>query len=267
MKLIFSDHSTVDLCIQDNALGKLYNKIYKNLSRATLIFREWDNPCYLDRLTYSQLVDKLEFYAHQVNIVIDRSRALAQEQPYFNKIHKIYEMNYNGGPGWLDFHEHIHLCETYYKSMPRMLDIDYREKAGMLEQPFDLAWLKDCTPQIRAGAVFVNWAELGKTPYFYWSNREPEDLDRLCRLAKPWLKLRPRIKIALEDFDSLKDKELDQFKLWWTKYEADWCHHWNLTSWTVEDMFSNAVIGHIPDLDAVKTLLHNNIHPIGVSMS
>jgi len=269
MKLIFSNNTQVDLCIKDNDLGQLYNKIYKNLRHATLRFREWDNPYYLDHITYEQLINNLEFYGHKVDVIIDRLRVQAREQLYFNQIHKIYELNYNGRLEWLDFHEHIHLCENKndHKPRPKILDIDYREKAGMLEQPFDLNWLTESTTLIQAGDVFVTWAELGKTPYFYWRDNEPTDLERLCRLAKPWLKLRPKIKVALEDFDNLKNKELEQFNQWWTTYEADWCHHWNLKSWTVKDMFSSAVIGHVTDPGAVKLLLQNNVHPTGVSMS
>jgi len=265
MKLIFSNNNSIDLGIQNTELCNVYKKIYKNLCHAELMFREWDNPYYTDSLTYEQLVDRLESYAQIVSVKIDKVRCLAREKLYFNEIHKIYELNYNGHPEWLDFHEHIHLCEHYYNRL-KILDIDYREKAGMLERPFDLAWLKDSTVEIKAGDVFVSWAELGKIPYSYWNNDEPDDFNRLCQLSKPWLKLRPKIKIALEDFNDLTNKPLEEFKAWWSKYEEDWCRHWNLKSWSVTDMFSNAILGRIEDINTVKSLLQNNINPIRVSM-
>lgn len=265
MELIFSNNEKVDLCIKDNDLGQMYHKIYKNLRHAPLEFRKWDNPFYLDLVTHEQLIADLEFYAAKVEVVIDRTRALAQDQVYFNKLHKIYELNYNGHFQWLDFHEHIHLCEKDYKLRPKILDIDYREKAGMLIQPFNLNWLKESTTLIRKGDVFVSWAELGKTPYVYWRNNEPDDFERLCALAKPWLNLRPKIKIAFEDFDLLRNIDQEKFNLWWIKYETDWCRHWNLTYWTIEDMFANAVLGRVSDPETIKWLLKNNAQPIGIA--
>jgi hypothetical protein len=267
MKLIFSDNTLIDLGIKEHALGQLYNKIYKNLCRVPLVFRDWDNPYYLMKMSYPQLVDKLVLYGKQMSITVDSTRCLKQEQQYFNELHKIYELGYDGQPGWLDYHEHIHLCEKYYDHQPMILDIDYREKAGMLEKPFELKWLENSTTVITAGDVYVSWAELGKTPYGYWSNNEPNDFDRLCKLSKPWLILRPKIKIALEDNNSIENKKIDEFESWWSKYESDWCRHWNLKSWTTQDIFSKTVFGKIQDVSAIQTLLKNNINPIGISMS
>lgn len=268
MKLVFSNAIKIDLGINNTELSETYKKIYKNLCHATLEFREWDNPYYKDRLTYEQIVDRLELYGQRVSVVVDKSRCLAYDQTHYNDLHKIYEMNYNGNPAWLDFHEHIHACEHYYdQHRVRILDIDYREKAGMLEKPFNLSWLKHSSAQVNAGDVFVSWAELGKTPYQYWLNKEPNDIKRMCQLAKPWLKLRPKIKIAIEDIDELKDKQVQEFESWWKDYQAEWCQHWGLESWTLNDIYSNAIIGHIDDVAELQTLLKNNINPVGVSMT
>jgi len=264
MKILFSNGNTTNLGILNTPLGDVYRRIYKNLCQVDLQFRDWDNPYYLDRLTYDQLVDQLVFYAKQVLVEIDRTRCLAQDQIYFNEIHKIYELNYHGQSEWLDFHEHIHLCEYYAQRLPKVLDIDYREKAGILERPFKLEWLADSTTEIKTGDVFVSWAELGKTPYTYWSNNEPNDVDRLCKLAKPWLKLRPKILIALEDIDTLKNKKKSEFEKWWAQYHPIWCRYWNLESWTIKDMYSVTVIGKVDDVELIKTQLKNNINPIKI---
>jgi len=266
MKLLFSNSNQIDLGINDTVLGNLYKKSYKHLSRAELIFRDWDNPYYLDHLTYEQLVEKLTLYAHRVAVEIDQDRCLSRDQWYFNQIHKIYELNYNGQPAWLDFHEHIHLCEQYSQRRRKTLDIDYREKAGLLEKPFDLKWLEDSATSVQAGDVYTTWAEPGKTPYSYWSDNEPNDVDRLCQLAKPWLRLRPKILIALEDNDRMKNNKINEFESWWANYQEPWCRHWNLKSWSSQDIFSSVVIGKVSDLDAVLALLQNNINPVGISM-
>lgn len=262
MQVKFSNTDVFDLAIQEHDVGNVYNKIYKHLHHAKLEFREWDNPYYLDQISYEQLVDKLTLYAGKVGVAINRELALAKDQSYFNQIHKIYETNYNGNSQWLDFHEHIHLCEV--KPNPHVLDINYREKSGMLETPFDLNWLAESTYKLNAGDVYVTWAELGKTPYAYWRDNEPDDLNRLCQLAKPWLTLRPCIKIALEDVNNLENIRISEFELWWTKHEKEWCRHWNLKSWSVQQIFSGVVFGHVQDIDRMRLLLQNNIRPTGI---
>ena len=265
MKLEFSTGTTIDLSIDNSPVGTMYQKIYKNLSRAPLPFNVWDNPYYLSNTTYQELVNRLTVHAEKLSIQIDQSLCLLRDQPYFNAIHKIYEKNYNGNRDWLDFHEHIHMCEKYYddKQYPKILHIDYREKSGPLQKPFDLTWLDTATTKIKAGDVFVRWSELGKTPYNYWENNEPNDIARMCELAKPWLILKPKIIIALEDFDTLKNKKILEFESWWQQYSKPWCQRWNIPSWSATDIFSFLVFGKVSTVDVklIVEQLKNNINP------
>jgi hypothetical protein len=266
MKLLFSNNKTIDLSIDNTPLGIVYQKIYKNLSHANFTFNEWDNPYYLHSITYQELVNRLTYYAEKVSIQIEQESCFKQDQNYFNSIHKIYEKNYNGDRAWLDFHEHIHMCEFYFKENPKFLHIDYREKSGMLEKSFDLKWLDNATNNIKAGDIFVSWAELGKTPYTYWQDNEENDINRMCELAKPWLKLRPKINIALEDIDLLKNKKISEFESWWQQYSEAWCQHWNLPSWTTRDIFSSTVFGKVDNVSIIIDYLKNNILPTKISM-
>ena len=265
MKLILSNGSIIDLILNNSPLSLQYQKIYKNLSRIPIPFRPWDSPYYLD-MDYEQLLDKLIFYAAQLSVEIDRELCLNRDQPYFNAIHKIYEENYNGDSRWLDFHEHIHMCELYGGFKNDVLNIDYREKAGPLEKPFNPAWLTNPSTKITAGTIYVAWAELGKTPYTYWQNNEPNNTDRLCALAKPWLKLRPKIIIALSDTDTLKNKQVEAFETWWKNYSDVWCKYWGLPSWTLHDMCSVSVLGYTPDLNVLASELKNNNFPVRVTL-
>jgi hypothetical protein len=257
MKIVFTNLESVDISLDNSDFSKIYQKIYKHLSKVPIPFQEWDNPYYLDQFSYSDLVDKLLHFSSKLSLSIDQKKCLAQDQFYFNEIHKIYETNWDGNPLWLDFHEHIHLCENFFSTTKNILSIDYREKAGLLERPFDLKWLNDATTNIQAGSVFVEWSELGKTPYHYWQNQEPSDIVRMCELSKPWLKLKPKIIVALEDIDRLaaKRKFESEFEKWWQKYQKDWCQHWNIPSWSLRDMFSVKVFGQVADVESIKTYL------------
>jgi len=266
MKLIFSDHQIVDLIIDNSPLGITYQQIYKNLSRVPIPWKFWDNLYYKEKFVYSEIVDRLSDYAQKVSIDLDRLRCLERDQEYFNYIHKIYEKNYNGDPGWLDFHEHIHICENYHQPRENLVCIDYREKSGLLEKPMNPDWLINTRTTVSAGDIYVEWSELGKTPYGYWKNQEPDDLARMCELAKPWLKLRPKIYIALEDINRLQDIERDMFEHWWEKYHADWVKHWGISQWTTENIFGVSVFGKTNQLGLLKEQLKNNVVPIRVSL-
>ena len=264
MKLLFSNNQTVDLTIDSSALGLVYQKIYKHLSQVPVPFRSWDNPYYSDSLTYPEMVDCLIEYGQVLGLTVDRTKCLEKNQDYFNAIHKIYENGYNGDPAWLDYHEHIHLCEFYSNKHNRVLHIDYREKAGPLEKSIMPEWLNNTKTKIQAGEIFVSWAELGKNPYTYWENNEPDDTTRMCELAKPWLKLRPKICIAVEDIDRLADTKCDEFEDWWKSRSQAWTTYWNLSSWTIDNIYGVSVFGKTNQLDLLVEQLKNNAVPIRV---
>jgi len=225
-------------------------------------FRDWDNP--FGHLCHAHLVDQLAATAKRLAINIDSTPCLAQDQNYLNGLHKIYEQNYTGQPDWLDFHELIHLCEKRKESSDGFLHIDYREKAGQLERSFDPQWCQYTTTKIQAGDVFVRWSELGKTPYAYWQDAEPDDARRLCELSKPWLKLRPKIMIALEDLNFLENIDSVGFESWWAPRESAWCQHWAIDTWGVSNIFGVIVFGQVPDLDQMITQLRNHQRPLKV---
>jgi len=258
VQIVFSDNTTVDLILEPTPLAAVYQKIYKHLGHVAVPFRAWDHPFYCNTLT--ELVEQLILYASKVSVTVCRESCVNQDRDYFNTIHKIYEKNYNGDPAWLNFHEHIHMCERWPVQEP-ILNIDYREKSGMLERPFDIAWLENATTKIKAGDVFVEWAELGKTPYYYWKNNEPASITRMCELAKPWLTLRPKIIVALADIDTMHNVDVLEFESWWKQHSEEWCRHWNISSWSTVDMFSVLRLGHAPEFANIIEQLKNNNTP------
>ena len=93
--------------------------------------------------------------------------------------------------------------------------------------------------------MYTEWCELGKIPYNYYRDNEPNDLNRLCELAKPWLKLHPKLCVALEPIDFLANRTLAGFATWWEGYERDWCKHWKLESHSLAQQFGVIVVGHV----------------------
>jgi hypothetical protein len=261
MKLHFNN-STVDIVLNTHCPAFLIQRMYQHLQHLPINFKSWDNPYYLN-VSQDQLISTLVKFGQQVGVDIDYQRCLIRDQSYFNEIHKIYEQQYDGNSQWTDFHEFIHLCE---KLPTKAMVIDYREKSGLLEKKFDLKWMKDTTTHVFPGDVYVSWSELGKIPYIYWKNLEPNSIDRLCQLAKPWLKLRPKLSIALEEVDFISQCNVQEFNQWWANYKHLWCQHWNIPSWNIEDMMSVSVVGHIADIDLVKSKLQQGIVPTQISL-
>lgn len=264
MHLVFSDQSQIELPVFDSSLGSAYVKIYKHLATVDIPYKPWDNPYYYDNISYHDLIDCLAKFGQRVQVDVDIEICKSQDQQYFNTLHKIYETSYNGNPAWLEFHEHIHMCEQYFMPKRRVLCIDYREKSGLLERPMQPEWLQQTTTQLKAGDIFVSWSELGKPPYVYWKNKEPDDITRMCELAKPWLKLRPKINIALEDVDLLKHIQVTEFNSWWKQFEEPWARHWGLTSWTIDNMYGVSVFGHTHCTEELIAKLKTNQTPAKV---
>lgn len=251
MKLHF-DRSVVSIILNDNSVASIIKGFYQHLQHIPPNFKPWDSSYYLD-MPREQLVNQLVKFGRLVDVDVDYNRCFDYDQDYLNSLHKIYENSYKGNPAWLDFHEHIHMCEKRQKRPCTML-IDYREKSGLLEKKFNLDWMLDNKTSVCAGDVFIEWAELGKTPYVYWRNSEPNDIKRLCQLSKPWLKLRPRLTVALQDFD-FANIDTQGFNNWWKDYESLWCQHWNINHWGITEIISVNVIGNVDNLDLLKTNL------------
>lgn len=267
MHILFRDGTSVPVTIKSTPLASTLLQMFKHLQHVEIPFREQDSPFYLKNNTTDQLIDRLISFGKVLGIDVDRQRCIENDQSYFNHLHQIYENQYNGDTRWLDYHEHIHILEDSKIGNQAVLEIDYREKAGPLEKKFDPNWLEDSSTFVNAGSVYIKWAELGKSPYVYWKNEEPNDISRICQLAKPWLKLRPKLLVAFNDIDFLENKRQDEFNCWWSQYHDEWCRHWNIESWSLENMFAAGVIGTCEDVNKVKQLLEEKIYPVRVMLS
>ena len=158
-------------------------------------------------------------------------------------LHDIYVRNYDGYHAEArEFHELIHACEYYMRSS---LSIDYRILSDPLKKPFDTKWLEHSITRVPAGTIYVEWAELGKIPYVYWQNKEPNDIAYIRELAKPWLWLRGAFKINFSTFDKYDYSSKEQFEQWWKNYEQDWCQHYNLDHWGLEEQCCVIPIGNL----------------------
>lgn len=266
MKIILNDGYSVEIKLRSTTVVDTLLKMYKHLQHVDVPFRHWDNPYHYFEFTRQELVQQLIHYAHLVGISVDPLQCKAPCQKYLNQLHALYEKGYDGSPAWLDFHEHIHILEKY-QQLPMIMNIDYREKSGLLEKSVDSTWFIDGTTLIHPGDVFISWAELGKTPYRYWVDNEPDDLVNMLTLIKPWSKLKPKLNVSFESIDRLAGIDRHNFETWWTQYKHEWCRHWSLQDWTLTDMYSVIKIGSVTDISELSTRLRKGICPVRVRLS
>lgn len=263
MYLTWQDESRTQIDLEPGPLKEHYLWAYKHLQHLPLSFYPWDNPYFRQAHNRPLAVSQLATSAAQLNIPIDADACLAQDQTELNRLHKIYEQNFNGDRLWLEFHELVHVCEQKWTANS-FVNLGHREHAGLFETPFKQEWNQLCTTKLKAGDVFVFWSELGKTVYDYYYDREPNNIERVCELAKPWLVVRPKIQIALTDHDALEHLDLEGFELWWKQYHQDWCKHWNIPHWGIEQVFGRLRIGRAHDPEAIVKRLQQNILPTGI---
>lgn len=258
MVIEFQNDRLVEIELLDSPIKDILIEIYRHLQHVKIPFKSWDCPI-TDDYDKQSLVDVLSEHAARLGIVVDRERLITGDQSYYNILHQIFENNSDGKTAWLNYHESLHLCEGGL--LFNFVRIDFRDLAGPLERSFDRRWLSQAVTQIRAGDVFCSWAELGKLPYTYWTDGEPDDIVRLCELAKPWLTLRPHLIVALHDQDFIENVNVTGFNHWWQSYQEKWCAYFGLTDWRWQEMFSVLPVGRIKDLHQLISHVNNKIIP------
>lgn len=261
MKLILENDLKFDINLIDSPVGQLVQRWLHHLRHVDLPWRPWDYNGYNTERSKSDVVDSLVAYAKILKISVDRDRVLKQD--YLNELHRIFETSYDGQQIWTDYHEHIHLLESHAGSQKHVLELNYRHFSGPLNKPFQMEWLDHGKTILQAGDVYLAWDELGKTPRRYWQDHEPNDISRLCQLAKPWLTIRPKIHVCLEDTDCYPGED-KSFQDWWSKFERDWCSHWRIPTWSQQDAAKVLVIGKLEDWKNLEKNLDQRSRPLRI---
>ena len=261
MIITFDNNTTITFEFLDSPITNYYQCAYKHLQHLPIEFNSWDLPyvetdCFLG----------LQNYATLLGIDVDKSKF--ENQNYLNKLHEIYKKNYDGSKNWLYYHEHIHLCEDHNNSHKKasVYHIDWREKAGPITGKYQTEYTRSLVTKVKAGQIFFKWSELGKIPYTYWKDGEPDNINRICELAKPMLAVRPKISIACQDIDFLANKDAQGFNKWWRQFCNKWCNHWGLTEWTLDQMFGIIPYAQTQQVDQLQYLAENKYCPVKIKI-
>jgi len=177
-------------------------------------------------------------------------------QSYLNELHVYYEKGYPAdyNSHWLEYHELLHAIEVRnnntHSNSPHGIRIDYRQYSGPLEESFDRKYMSLTVTELNPGVCYITWVELGKVPMQYWLDGEPNDQNRVCELAKPWITLKPNLMILFEKINLIPDTEkLSNFLKWFEPYQQAWMSKYNIDELRLQDYISTHVTlqgGKIP---------------------
>jgi hypothetical protein len=258
--IVHTDNNAYTIITNKNKTTIKVVGMLKHLQRLLLRFSTFDNPySYNIEVATQQLLE----YADKFGIQIDTKRL--QDQQYLNELHKKYELGFNGQADWLLYHEAIHMCESIKN---HLTDVDVRLTYGILSGPLDVKYEWDelitCQSNIEFGDCYVAFSELGKTPYHYWREGEPNNLERLCQLAKPMLRLNFQLRICVNPQPLPAD--IAEFEAWFSQYREAWCQHWGIPMWTVEQMLGGIKIGTMPKVNEFISNLKDNHVPMRLEL-
>lgn len=264
--------SNITIQLADNLAADYLWESLKHLQHLPLQFDKFakDNPYNEMFVNAVAARNELVKAASKVNVIVPETQELTQD--YLNQLHEIYEKQYDGKKQqWLEFHEMIHLNETYVvnRRLPDALLVnpigfDWREKAGTFIKPYNRSFNKFAVTELPRGSVYLKWQELGKRPYRYWFDKEPDDIKRICELAKPWDKIKPSFYITTKDIRFDAGIDLEKFDQWFKPFKQEWCDHWGLDNWTSKEMYTVLPVGTIDDIDQLIKRLQDKQYPVKI---
>jgi len=270
MQLKLTDNTLYNIDILDSPVWRKLQQGFKHLQHIDIPYKPWDNPLYFKNTKkHQQLVERIFSSAIKLGFNLDKEQLINKYQSYYNEIHEIYEKNYDGNPEWMIFHECIHELEKDEKNITESLVyVDWREKANLLQTQFTWEMHQYQSTRYNRGDVFVEWNELGKKPYRYWSDKEPENVDRVLELCKPWINLKPVLTISLEDHDELLKDSINSldFNLWWKQYSDAFCKKYNVPYYNLEQQCGVVKIGTLSDVDNFAYSCMHGAYPKNIKL-
>ena len=259
LELVWPDQYIAVVELEDNPVSRYIVSCVKHLQQLPLEFNHRDNPL----VEVTDHTDIVLSAARQIGIELDADRLF--DQHYLNMLHDRYLDAYGSDkdPNWLPFHDALHAMEDLVHRDRTSIWVDYKHRAGPLIRPFDRDLLRYHTPHVRRGDCCVLPHELGKTLWYYYRDREANDMSRICAIAKPWQYLKPVLDIFyLPEQDRNRPYHTDrEFRGWVDDVVPVWTKHHGIQDWSPEEINTRLRVGHLPDIGEVQSRFGRNDCP------
>lgn len=254
IRLVFKNsknHHDLDFKLIESPISMKWFKKLQHLHRLPLsdshsVYQPWpDTNRYEIKSLHEEFCRavKIEFE------ILDYSR-----QGNLNLLHELYEQHHDLAvdihPDILyKFHRAIHETQNLnLKIQYDNLEFGWGTLEGPLEQKINMnIYYSDI---LKHGNLYLKWSELGKLPFQYFSDGEPNNQTRFNALAKPNQTLRAKFSLQLSEN---KFQFTNEFNDWFEKYKTGWLSHHGIDDWRAIDEISGVHVAEpLQDIDLEK---------------
>ena len=228
-KIILKNQENKDIDIEyalhNSLLAEKWIKKIKHLKRVAI------DPVESNIIDVSDIQDIYKKFCEFANLEPIDIEPLDQSK--LNELHKIYEEQHEtlsrikNNEILYKFHHSIHHNENVSKGESKIV-IGWGINEGPLSEQFDChSYYAD---KIEKNNIYLPWAELGKKPFAYYTDKEPNNQTRMVELCKPHMTFRAMFFISLEDITPRKFTP--DFSKWFDQYKQAWFKEYKIQEYT-----------------------------------
>jgi len=240
-KIILSNQENKDIDVEyelhDSLLAEKWIKKIKHLKRVTIDSVE------SNIIDVSNIQDIYKEFCEFANLEPMGIEPLDQSK--LNKLHKIYEEQHEtlsrikNNEILYKFHHSIHYNENVKGSKDQLV-VGWGVYEGPLTEQFDCySYYAD---KIEKNNIYLPWAELGKKPFAYYTDKEPNNQKRVNELCKPHITFRAKFFISLKDITP--SKFTPDFSKWFDQYKQAWFKAYKIQEYTPIHEHSAPMLAH-----------------------
>jgi len=265
IEIEFSTHSgsqTVKYNLADNLIAQQwFDKIKLLQDQNISIDHEFTSSIYGVSKSYEYYKEKLDNIVDWVNNTTNYS--ILHKDHYTQsdlcEMHDVYVTMAND-PACDIYNEtyslnkYIHLCEHTLNgpcTLPNVT-IAWGTNDGMTMQDFDTNPYEFYTTNIVPGNIYLYWVEIGKRPFEYWADKDPDNIEHFLSVACPHKTWSAHCKIALL---TPPTQLSENYVRWFNKYKQAFLDKWNLKEWELLHDFGAIELATLQDSTTHSLLL------------
>ena len=227
----------LDYELHDSLLAEKWVKKIKHLKRVSIDLVESE---IIDVSDIQNIYKEFCDFANLTPMAID-----PLEQNTLNKLHKIYEEQHEklssvkNNEILYKFHHSIHYHEDVSEGISQIV-VGWGIREGLLTEQFPChLYYAD---RIEKNNIYLPWAELGKKPFHYYTDNEPDNEARMIELCKPHTTFRAKFFISLKDITP--SEFTPDFIKWFDQYKQAWFKAYQIEDYAPIHEHSAPMLAH-----------------------
>jgi|TARA_R110000796_G_scaffold36595_1_gene93078 hypothetical protein len=240
-KVILSNQENKELDVEyelhDSILAEKWIKKIKHLKRVAI------NPIESQIVDVSNLQSIYNEFCEFANLQPIDIKNFNQDK--LNQLHKVYEDQHEvlskrkNNEILYKFHHSIHHNEGIKASKDELV-VGWGVYEGPLTEQFNC--YSYYAHQIEQNNIYLPWSELGKKPFAYYTDKEPNNQKRVNELCKPHTTFRAKFFISFKDITP--SHFTPDFSKWFDQYKQAWFEAHNINEYTEIHEYSAPLLAH-----------------------